>query len=422
MKKLTIFSAILIMAGMVSVLITSCKKEEEPSPLKLMTLLAGTIDLNGAVSPNTVPVDAAIKATFNVNVDPATATSANIKMKQDYDDADIPVNIAVNGKELTITPQADLGTGTLYELSFAAGLLSTDGLAITALTRTFTTIGTFSPAGVVAHYTFEDNANDVVGTYDPSAVVSVTYTASRNAAAGKAATFDGDASIIEIPNGDQLITGSNFTISFWVKTNSTNHLDAGGNPAGHFVLGMGAFYGLQYEIYGGYDASKFAIRYETSDGKSVGEDMWFPSKATSKDNGGWKGWDFAKSLEPEQMQALLKDAWLHVTYTYEGSTKKGTLYFNGEKMKSFDFNLWGETEDKYNVTGLKWGGNPPEVEPVFALGFIQSRGGTLWDSEPWGNYDLPTANHFKGQLDDLRIFHKALTATEIDLMYNSEKP
>lgn len=422
MKQLRIFSALLIMAGLISVLITSCKKEDEPSPLKLTALVAGTIDLNGAVSPNTVPVDVAIKATFNVNVDPATATSANIKLKQNYDNADIALNIAVNGKEITITPEADLGTGTLYELSFGAGLLSDDGLAITALTRTFTTIGTFSPAGVVAHYTFEDNANDVVGSYDPSAVVSVTYTASRNTAAGKAATFDGDASIIEIPNGDQLITGSHFTISFWVKTNSTNHVDAGGNPAGHFVLGMGAFYGLQYEIYGGYDGSKFAIRYETSDGKSVGEDMWFPSLATSKDNGGWKGWDFAKSLETAQMQALLKDTWLHVTYTYEGSTKKGTLYFNGEKMKSFDFNLWGETDDKYKVTGLKWGGSAPDVEPVLALGFIQSRGGTMWDNEPWGGYDFPTANHFKGQLDDLRIFHKTLTATEIDLMYKSEKP
>jgi hypothetical protein len=46
----------------------------------------------------------------------------------------------------------------------------------------------------------------------------------------------------------------------------------------------------------------------------------------------------------------------------------------------------------------------------------------MWDSEPWGGYDFPDANHFKGQLDDIKIFHKVVTATEVSLMYESEKP
>ena len=33
-----------------------------------------------------------------------------------------------------------------------------------------------------------------------------------------------------------------------------------------------------------------------------------------------------------------------------------------------------------------------------------------------------TSNHFKGMLDDVRIFHVALTETEVQLLYNSEKP
>ncbi|HRW97023.1 MAG TPA: hypothetical protein P5104_05805, partial [Bacteroidales bacterium] len=111
----------------------------------------------------------------------------------------------------------------------------------------------------------------------------------------------------------------------------------------------------------------------------------------------------------------------HVTYTYDGAAKKGTLYYNGEKMKSFDFNLWPEDDPKLTVTGMKYRGVAPEVLNEFALGFIQSRGGTLWDNEPWGGYDFPDANHFKGQLDDIRFFHKVLTPTEISLMYESEK-
>jgi hypothetical protein len=46
----------------------------------------------------------------------------------------------------------------------------------------------------------------------------------------------------------------------------------------------------------------------------------------------------------------------------------------------------------------------------------------MWDNEPWGGYDFPGANHFKGQLDDVRIYHKVLSPVEIQLMYDSEKP
>ncbi|MCK7541912.1 MAG: hypothetical protein MZV63_69015 [Marinilabiliales bacterium] len=53
------------------------------------------------------------------------------------------------------------------------------------------------------------------------------------------------------------------------------------------------------------------------------------------------------------MTALLKDTWINVVYTYNAPTKVGTLYFNGEKMKSFDFNLWPTGDAKKGVTGLK---------------------------------------------------------------------
>lgn len=403
---------------------SSCQKDDEPSDLKLVSIVAGTIDLNAATSATGVPVSPSFVVTFNTNVDPTTATSANISLVQDYDDTPFSLVITVSGETVTITPEDPLGTGALYELSFSEGLLSDEGKPLTAFSRTFTTEGTFAPSGVVAHWNFENNANDVVGNFDPPAngIVAITYTDSRNAEAGKAATFDGDASIIEIPNGDQLINTDDFTISFWVKTNSNGHVNADGNPTGHFVLGLGAFYGIQFEVFGGYDGAKFAIQYELGDGTTAAEDMWFPAEATDNTTGGWMGWDFAKSISPENMVAMLKDKWLHVVYTFDAADRKGTLYYNGEKMKSFDFDLWPEEDAKRTVKGLKYAGTPPDVVNELALGFIHSRAGTMWDAEPWGGYDFPTANHFKGQLDDLRIFHKPLTDTEVLLMYNSEKP
>jgi len=408
MKTKNAITSLLFIAVAFSLMLTSCKKD--PEPLALESLMAGTIDLNGATSPSNVPVNPTIVATFNVNVDPATATAANITMLQDYDDANVALTITTSGNDITIVPQANLGTGALYQLSFGAGLMSTDGLAITATQRTFTTEGAFAPAGALAHFTFEDNANDVIGPWDPVAadIIGITYTASRKTAAGKAATFNGTTSIIEVPNGDLLMNTNSFTVAFWMKTNST------GKTNGHFVMGLAGWNGFQYEVFGDYTGSKFAVQYQLATG-TASEDMWFPALADL----GWQGWSYAKSLTVAEMTAKLKDNWINVVYTYNAPTKVGTLYFNGEKMKSFDFNLWPTGDVKRGVTGLKYAGLAAGKN--LALGFIQGRNNRTITDE-WADYALTTNNHFKGQLDDIRFWNKAITANEVLLMYNSEKP
>ena len=122
------------------------------------------------------------------------------------------------------------------------------------------------------------------------------------------------------------------------------------------------------------------------------------------------------------MVALIKDKWVSIVFTFNGNdaNKVATMYINGEKMKEEQFLL---ADPALNAAvGLKWAGAPPDVYPRLAFGFVQSRQGSLWANQPWGGYTIPTANHFGGQLDDIRIFHRALSATEIDLMYASEKP
>jgi hypothetical protein len=315
-----------------------------------------------------------------------------------------------------------LASGALYELSFG-NIESSDGEPLTPFSRAFTTEGTFAPSGVVAHWNFESNANDVVGTWNPSEVIAITYEAGRNAAAGQAAVFDGDASIIEIPNGDQLMDTDDFTLSFWVKTNSSGHVNDAGDPAGYFVIGLGAFYGFQFEIAGNFSNVKLAARYELADGTTEGEDLWFPGDGVDNTNGGWQGWVFTRDLTGSGgVAGLIQDKWTHIVCTYDAESKVGSMYINGDLMKQQDFDLWPDDAPKRTVVGIDYAGAEPEVYPELAFGFIQSRAGTLWDSEPWGGYDFPTANHFKGSLDDISIFHTALTETEVELMYNSEMP
>lgn len=422
MKKVKLILSALVGIGFLATVLVGCG-EDDPAKLTLKTLTANGIDLNGATSPTDVPPDAVIVAEFSTAVDETTVDA--ITLVRDYDDAEMDIDIEVDGKTVTITPADDFTTGTLFILNFGVGLTSTGGESLSAaIERNFTTEGTFVPNGVFAHWTFENSANDVVGSFDPDAadVIGITYSASRNAAAGMAATFNGDNSIIEIPNGDDLMINGDWSLSFWVKTNSTGHVDAGGNPAGHFVMGLAAFYGFQFEVPGSYANCKLAARYAHNNPAGAGttsEDLWCDATG----NLGWQGWVFSKDFTASGGFApVIKDVWAHVVCVYNAATRQGIMYINGERVKEQDFDLWPDGDNKRFVTGLGYGGTEPEVFNEFAFGFVQSRAGTLWDAEPWGGYDLTTSNHFKGQLDDVRFFSAAVTATEALLMYNSEKP
>lgn len=417
-KKNFVFSLLIAFAA-IAVVVSSCKKDEDPAPLKLISLVAGDIDLNGAISPNTVPNEPTIVATFNTNVDATTATAANIKLNQDYDNQDIEINITVSGKTITITPADPLGSGALFELSFSSGLESSDGLSNTAFARTFTTNGNFVPAGVVAYWSFENTANDLVGAWNPAAggVVDISYVDSRKASAGKAASFNGTTSIIEYPNGDDLMDTEDFTLSFWMKGMEAGH--------GHFVIGLGAFYGFQFELNGDFKGFKMPVSFNIGDtATATGGDLAYNGDGLTKDNEGYIGTTFSKA--DAAIDATLKEKWAHITYVYNNTTRERSFYLNGELVKTQDHDLFASPTGVPDIVatsiGLKYGGVAPEVVNELAFGFIQSRAGTLWDNEPWGGYASPTANHFLGMLDDVRIFHKPLTSTEVGLMYNSEKP
>jgi hypothetical protein len=417
MKKTIFAMSSLLLAASLLIGVSSCNKDEDET-FELVSLMAGSIDLNGATPANTVPSEPTITATFSVDVDAATVGSAVIKLVRDYDNANIALTITTAGKMITIVPNEGLGNGALYKLSFLAGIKSSDGQDLPAFERTFTTVGNFVPSGVVAYWGFNDTPNEMVLNTAPVGIEAINYVNSYSSAAGKAASFNGTTSIIEFAGADAWMNTADFTLSFWVKASSVNH-----GTRGHFVMGLGAFYGFQFEITGDYSWCKLAAQYEFADGTSGAEDLWFPGDGVTGANGGWQGWTYCKDLTGAGGVAnLLKDKWANVVCTYNSATREGIMFINGEKMKAFDFDLWPDGDVKRGVVGLKYGGNAPEVVNELAFGFIQSRAGTLWDGEPWGGYGFPDANHFEGQLDDIRIFHKALTETEIGLMYASEKP
>jgi hypothetical protein len=426
-RKIVILSALFAVLALVA--INSCKKSS-PTALEVGTIMIGTIDLNGAVAPTNVPLNPVITATFTTDVDPATATSGNITLTQEYDGSSIPLTFSVSGAVVTITPQPPLANGSLYTLNISSGLKATNGETLTAINRLFTTLGSFLPAGAVAYWNFDGNADDQMGVYNPSAdgVTDITYVTGRNSSSGQAAQFNGTTSLIEIPDGDVLENSADFSLSFWMKCDTTAKRH-------QFVLGLAGWHGYLFEYDSHVDNNpvtplenrigwcKFTAWYNNPTAPNS-EDTYFPATATktTKDNGGFQGWTFCKDLISNNglgVNGLLAQVWAHVVCTYDHATKLGTIYINGEEMKQFDFNLYPADDARINTTGLIYSGNPGNNSFVF--GFIQDKvDPTIPDS--WADYNDPNNQHFQGQLDDVAIYHSVLSQNLITQMYNSGKP
>ena len=413
MKKQPIYTiaTILILAFMIGV--SSCKKDTATSTIKLESLKAGEIDLNALFSANNVPANPTIVATFPFDVDPLTVTAENVKLVRDYDAAIVEVTYTVAGKTITMVPTENLASGAMHKVIFGTGMKFTDGKDMTLeVLRTFSTDGFFAPSGMVAYWNYDVNANDNAGTFNPSVEIDMTYIPSRKTSAGKAASFNGTTSIIEIPNGDQLINTHDFTLSFWIKATTAGH--------GHFVMGLGAFFGFQFELDAAFKWFKMPVQFEYADGTTgTGGDPTYNGDGKTKDNGGYMGTVFCK--QDAAIDASIKDKWAHVVYIYNSTTKERMFFLNGELVFKQDHNLWPVNDKQRTVVGLKYTGIEPDVYNDLALGFIQSRRGKMWATEAWGGYSKPGANHFKGELDDIRIFNKAISAAEVRLIYNSEK-
>jgi hypothetical protein len=410
MKKKNVITGIALVALALIMGLSACKKKSDTIVFSVSSMTAGGININGANPPNTVPANApSIIIGFTMDLNASSVTADKFSLVRNYDNAVIPLTFSVHGSAITITLSQGLGNGALYQFSVKSGISSSDGQSVGAFNRSFTTIGNFIPDGMFAYWTFENNVNDQVGTFNPGTggIIDLTYVNSYKAAAGMAGSFNGSTTLVEIPNGDQLDNTNDFTLAFWVMADSSKH--------GQFVMGLAGWFGFQFEIAGDYGSCKLAAQYRFADNTSGSEDLWFPADG----NLGWQGWTFCRDLRPTGLKFLMAAKWAHVVCRYNSANKVGTMYINGEKMKEQDFNLWPVGDPKTTVTGLKYAGNPGNN--TFVFGFIQDKTDpTIADA--WAQYSDPANNHFKGLLDDVMIFHKALTEQEIQLMYASFKP
>jgi uncharacterized repeat protein (TIGR02543 family) len=207
----------------------------------------------------------------------------------------------------------------------------------------------------------EGNADDTEGSHNGSASSGVSYVIGE---VGRAFKFDGAHDFVAIPNSSDLDTPTAFTIEFWMRADSDNNLN-------NCCQGLVAsdYYGV---VIGGGDSQR------------VGVDAFISTTS---------GADWATTGDANGGGAVVTPGvWHHVAATYNGSQLQ--LFIDGQ--------AWG-------VPNLHSGPVSPMQTGSF-IGFGSESGRTSCPS-------CTTSRFFKGQLDEVAIYSRALTTNEIHSIY-----
>ena len=219
------------------------------------------------------------------------------------------------------------------------------------------------PSGLVSWWRGEGDCLDAVGTNDGTLQNGATFAAGL---VGQGFAFDGVNDYVKIPKAASLDAPNQLTIDFWMNVDATQ-------PIGSRVVGLftSDFYG--FEI--GTAASKLGVQF-----------------FVSTDNGG----HYVSTSDPNSSGAVFPAGeWHHIAGVYDGA--KVQLYLDGQALGN-----------PAPVTG--------QISPMLANSFVaigSSDGRTVCSSVCIGT------RYFKGLIDEVDFFNRALSASEVTAIYNA---
>ena len=420
MKKIYYMFVLPLCMGIVLSIVGSCKNDDDPSPLTLVSAVTdGGVDLISSTATS-IPVNAVVILTFDKDIDTGSATAYSTSIKAN--DVNLVGDIVVEGAIVTLKTTQPLNMGTSYTVSITPELIAMDGAPADPTEFSFASFGHLDATPPqsdqqLSYFPFSGVMKDVKGIHSPLTqdVRNLTYAKDRFGFDGSAGEFNGSTSIVEIPSADQYMANRSITMSVWIKASSTKD--------GQFIMGLAAWKGFHTELSADWSTLRVVTQFAESGGKSDSDDITFSGNGLTNQNGGWQGCIVNKEILPVGGvgATYFKDKWVHIVYTYDRTSQLNTLYLNGEKVVENDYGLWPTTDLKYTISGVTFAGNMTGGGNKLALGFIQGSQNRII-TDGWADPEDIFSNHFKGLMDDLRIFKVALTTAEVTTLYNSEKP
>ncbi len=99
------------------------------------------------------------------------------------------------------------------------------------------------------------------------------------------------------------------------------------------------------------------------------------------------------------------DQWVHMAFAYDGQSSTLTIYRNGESAYTKELTDCGELKFTNVATSLAVGAFQFSTQPSLTTGA---------SSQSW-------ASNFPGQLDQFRLYGKALSASEVQSLYSAKE-
>lgn len=215
--------------------------------------------------------------------------------------------------------------------------------------------------GLLINMIFSGNANDTSGNGYNGTAVGASLAADRFGNASSAYSFTGNDSYINVAPGQTLPYVNSLSISLWFKTDSS--ID---------------YYSYPYP----YLISKGNVDY-------VGQLYPGPFAIGLSRPGAYEIFGTGQRLSA--YGAFADNEWTHLAVVYSGTT--ATVYENGIKLGQ---GTVGAVHDLSNVFG----------DGDFFIG--------MGGRDPWLN---PRWDRFKGSIDDVRVYSRALSSTEVEQLH-----
>jgi hypothetical protein len=243
---------------------------------------------------------------------------------------------------------------------------------------------TIATANLVAYFPFNDSPTETIANLTPTAQPNVTYVAGRRGKAYQGA--DNARLLYTLPTNSKLKTLTSFSIAMWFKS----PLVTGDPEPTIFQIGKSD------DLYWGN--LTLALNRLSATADSLQLKAFFLKTGVS-----WSGQHVSYSNTMFQV-----NQWMHLVYQYDGATSKYMIYKDGVKVVTNA----GIEDRKAGEAGPALGNLSFDKADVINIG--------AWRPKSEGTATDAWMGWFKGNLDELRVYDKALTAAEVKSLYDAE--
>ncbi len=245
-------------------------------------------------------------------------------------------------------------------------------------------------SNLIAYFPFEGNGNDVKGTLPTPTEKNATYPEGRRGKAYQGGGTESDQAYLKyaLTESNKLAKLTGTTFAFWAKIAWTGN--GGKEP-------------MIFQIDGSIDVpwGNFSLKQNrTTTNDSV--DFF---NVFVKETAEWS----SQKIANYGSNRFTYGTWMHIAVTYDNISSRFYMYVNGKVVDLGDgfSKRWTDPSETTPLGDLKFAG-----VKTFVIGAWADNVNKV---ETWAPTDS-----YKGLLDEFRIYDRALTAAEVQQLYDAE--